>query len=135
MDKTTLNYLEQAKEVTGCKSDYALAKVLETTTPVISRYMSGQRIIDAEMCFKLAVILKVDPAEIVATAEYERAKTDDKREIFKSFLSSIRHAAGWLVAVSALTLALQGGGQRVGQDSQNHAKAAIILAVFYILFL
>lgn len=80
--KTTIQYLDEAKVALGIASDYALAKALGIRTTTISNYRSGRNHFDDATAMKVAVILKIDPLEVVAAANVERAKTSDVRTMW-----------------------------------------------------
>lgn len=80
--KTTTQYLDSAKSVLGIGSDYALAKALGIRTTTISNYRSGRNHFDDATAIKIAAILKIDPLEVIAAANVERAKNDDARRVW-----------------------------------------------------
>ena len=51
----TIEYLEQVKEKTGARSDYALAKLLGLSTAGMSHYRTGKRTIDDYTAAKVKV--------------------------------------------------------------------------------
>jgi len=75
---TTREYLIEVKKKNNLSSDYALAKLLGTTRSAISFYMKGERIMDDTTCLKVAEALNLNPLEIIARANAERARTDEE---------------------------------------------------------
>ena len=55
------------------RSDYALAKKLGVRPSHISNYRNGRSCPDDKMAVRLAKLLDIDPLEIVAVANYNRA--------------------------------------------------------------
>ena len=84
----TQEYLDKAKVSLGLQSDYALAKALKVTQPAISNYRAG-RTFDDDVALKVAEILKIQPLEVIAVANLERAKTEETRAMWKDLLEKI----------------------------------------------
>ena len=84
--------LDEAKKKTGTQSDYKLAQVLELTTQNISEYRHGRVKPDAYACARIAAAINKDPMELIAEIEGETAKSQAKRDFWKSFRSFGRHA-------------------------------------------
>lgn len=97
----TLEYLDAAKAALGINSDYELAKRLEVSRQAISDYRQGNRHPDTMMAFRLAITLKLDPAQVVADLESQREPTGKRGEFWRSFL-----ARAAMVAVLTFTVAL-----------------------------
>lgn len=72
---TTNDYLNAVKAKTGAASDYALAPKLGLTKQMISRYRLKKDYLSDEYCLKVASILEIDPAIVLAAVHAERAKT------------------------------------------------------------
>lgn len=101
--KRSIEYLDEAKVVLGVDSDYALAKALKTTTQAVSNYRTGKTLMDDYHCIRVAQVLGIDPMEIIAAAQEEREKNEDK----KAFWQDFRKARGTITgAVLALTIAM-----------------------------
>lgn len=75
----TLEYLDACKKRLGITSDYALAKALKVAQPTVIGYRSGRSIINDDAALSVAEILKIDPLQVIATANAERAKTPESR--------------------------------------------------------
>jgi plasmid maintenance system antidote protein VapI len=87
--KGTLDYLNEAKARLGLESDYALAKHLGLTVGSVSHYVNRRRVIDNYTAAKLAEILGVEPIEVIAAAEFEREKDEQRKIFWKRFERSI----------------------------------------------
>jgi transcriptional regulator with XRE-family HTH domain len=75
----TIEYLDAAKVRLGITSDYALAKKLGISQPAISNYRSGRSRIDDDVALTIAEILGLNPLQVIAAANAERAKTPEAR--------------------------------------------------------
>ena len=87
--KGTLDYLNEAKARLGLESDYALAKHLGLTVGTVSHYVNRRRVIDNYTAARLAEILGIDPIEIIATAEFEREKDEQRKSFWKGFVRCV----------------------------------------------
>lgn len=96
---TTLQYLDQAKERLHLPSDYALSKKLGVTTSAISNYRSGRSRIDDDVALKVAQILGLNPLEVIAAANVERAKTDEMRDMWRGLME--KFSTGFNAFISA----------------------------------
>lgn len=90
---TTNEFLDAVKQRHGFKSDYELSKALGVKQQTISSYRVGRTSMDPMMAAKVAELLAMNPLEVIAAAEAERAK-DEKTKGFW-----MRYAAALLVAV------------------------------------
>lgn len=94
--KTTNEFLDAVKVRHGLESDYALAKALGVGTSVIGNYRVGRSHLNNTMAAKVAELLALDPLEVIAAAEIERAERA-KDEKAKGFW--MRYAAALLMVV------------------------------------
>lgn len=81
--KTTVQYLNEAKERLGITSDNALAKHLKIARSAISQYQHGHRIIDDYAAVRIAEILGINPMDVIATANYEREKAPERKDFWR----------------------------------------------------
>lgn len=70
--KKTIDYLNDALNLIDKKSDAKKAKELGITRGALSRYISGQRIMDNYACIAVAQKLGINPMVVIATATIER---------------------------------------------------------------
>nr|DAD55493.1 MAG TPA: helix turn helix protein [Corticoviridae sp.] len=75
----TLDYLSAVKKKLGIESDYALAKALGITHSAICGYRAGRSRIDDDTALKISEILDMNPLQVIAQANAERAKTPEMR--------------------------------------------------------
>lgn len=83
----TQQLIEQVREKLGGVTDYKIAQALDLHTTYVSRYVSGDAA-DAYACARIAEILGKDPLEVIAQVEAKAARTEKKREFWRSFRSS-----------------------------------------------
>lgn len=104
----TKELLLECKIAAKVSSDYALAKALGLHRQLISDYMSGKRVPDAYAAVRIALLLKRDPAEIIATIEAETEKNPAKRAFWADFLQRVKKAGalGTLGVLCMLSLLL-----------------------------
>jgi predicted transcriptional regulator len=84
--------LLECKIKLGVKSDYKLAQALEIHTARVSSYMSGKEKPDTFTAVRMALILRRDPAEIIAEIEIEKEKNEKRREFWRDFLAHVQQA-------------------------------------------
>lgn len=102
--KTTIEYLDEAKKALGIDTDYALAKYLGTSRMAVSRYYSGQRIIDDYAAAKIAAALNIDTMYVIAAANAEREKTADRKEYWQNFYERLGGVAASLFLAANIGL-------------------------------
>lgn len=100
--KTTTQWLDAAKKKHGL-SDYALAPLLGISRSQMSKYRGGADFLSDDAAIKLAYLLNMEsPAEIVASAHAERAKSEDVKAFWSAWAERLGGvAAGFLIAVGA----------------------------------
>jgi transcriptional regulator with XRE-family HTH domain len=107
--KTTLHYLDEIKRAAGVESDYAVAKLLRITASAISRWRLHKITFDTQVATKVARILNIEPLEVIAAAQYERAKDPDNRAFWLDewiraggqSREELERLAGWSVGHAA----------------------------------
>ena len=81
--KTTVEYLDAVKAKLDLPSDYAAAKHLRVTRAAVSRYRGGDGTFDDTTAVRVAEILGVDPMELIAAMNAERARDDETRALWE----------------------------------------------------
>lgn len=76
---TTIEYLDAVKAAKGFTSDYQLAKALGFSLSTVSSYRTGRRFFDDDAALTVALVLQLNPLEVIAAANAERAKTPESR--------------------------------------------------------
>jgi hypothetical protein len=97
---------KSAKLLDNCKkkllisSTYKLSQITGITESKLSEIYSGKHIAGIYECFKIAEILEIDPAYVIAEIKSESEKNDKKREYFRTFHGTSRKiAASIMLAV------------------------------------
>ena len=90
--------LNAAKTKLDLKSDYALAKRLDTSTSRIGHWRTGQRTPDEQACFQLAEILEESPAAIIAMVRLGKEKEPSKIEFWKRQATRYAIGAGYTIS-------------------------------------
>lgn len=95
--KTTCDFLDAVKSKHGLASDYALASVLGITRSSVSKFRVGKDFLGDSTAIRVAQLLEMDPAKIIASVHFERAKKDDERAAWASILEKLGGVAAALV--------------------------------------
>lgn len=103
----TQQLLEQVRVKLGGATDYKIAQALDLHTKYLTDYKQG-RPADTYACAKIAEILDRDPLEVIAQVVAEAARSEKKREYWRSFFSGLKRRAH-VVALCAM-LAFSGLG-------------------------
>ncbi len=133
--KTCKDYLSELKrknvEQGGTGTAYAVAKTLNISNARISNYTTGKKLFDDEMCFKTAFVLGLDPAEVIANVNAERAKTPETAHFWEDVLKKVSGtAAVFMLAVVVLASSAPSTSATAGTQSA-HASA---LSVYYVKY-
>lgn len=92
----TIEYLKAVKAKTGISSDYALAARLGITRSAVSKLQAGGVTLSDDVALSVAQILGIEPIEVIASANAERAKTPEMRarwlDLMKGFRTLLSHA-------------------------------------------
>ncbi len=101
----TTEYLDAARRKTGSKTSAALAEALGVTGGAMSRYESGERVIDDYTAARVAELLNIDPMQVIAQANAEREKDENRKSYWQRIAHmSVRTAACVTVTtIAALT--------------------------------
>lgn len=110
--KSTEQYLDEVRERLELPSDYALAKALGLTRASVSSYRVGRTLPDDLACARIADAIGCDPMEVIAAINYQRAKSDEARELWESI---------WGKVVGAI--ALNSPASKVGSSVAPSSKA------------
>lgn len=87
--KTTNEWLDAVKSQHGIESDYRLAKVLGVATQNVTNWRTGRNGMDAYTAAKVAELLNVDALKVIASAEAERARNDEKRSFWRKLAACV----------------------------------------------
>lgn len=83
----TVEYLQQAKRRLGIESDYALAKAMGITRSGMSALSNGKTTMSDETALKMAKILELHPAIVLADMHAEREKDPAIRAVWVSVMA------------------------------------------------
>jgi len=103
---TTIEFLDAVKTKTGAASDYALAPILGVTRSAVSKYRNGIDYLGDSTAMRVAEILEIEPASVLAAVHAERAKTAEEKAVWKFIYEKLGGiAAGALIALTATSAA------------------------------
>jgi len=128
---TPAEYLDAAKKAMSIESDGELARRLECPSGHVAEMRNGKRGVPLDVAYKLAITLKLDPAQVVADLEGQREKNEKRRAFWASFTSHARIAM--LAAGLSCMLALNSFG--ISADDLGRLGGALAMtasAVYYL---
>ncbi len=133
--KTSEQYIhdlqEKNRQQGGTGTVYAVAKMLNVGESRLSHYVTGKSTFDEEMCFKTAFSLGLNPAEVIANVNAERAKSPEKASFWEDVLKKVSGtAAVFMLAVVVLASSAPSTSATAGTQSA-HASA---LSVYYVKY-
>lgn len=85
----TIGYLKQAKRRLGIESDYALAKALGISTQAVSKMQAGKHTMGDATALKIAEILGLPKAMVLADAHAEREKNPEIQAVWLGLVENI----------------------------------------------
>lgn len=86
----TLEYLDAVKKLIGLTSDYQLAKMLDLEPSNITMYRKRRRVMDDYIASRVADLLKIEELELIAQANAEREKNEEKRVYWEAKAKTAR---------------------------------------------
>lgn len=122
----TAELLDQARQVAGLPSDYALAKVLGVTTQLVSNWRHGRKYPSSFALFKLALLARRDPAEVTAELETERAERAgdmDQAGAWRELMRKLGGVAASVAGAVILSAAVAPGNANAGAGLQRGGDA------------
>jgi predicted transcriptional regulator len=125
--KNTIDFMNAIKAKTGAPSDYALAKILDTSRQVICGYMAGKHVMSNENALKTALILEIDQFYVLAAVEVERAKTDAEKRAWTDLFERLGGVAAALVLGIGLSTTPTPIQANSGVVSYNSAHSLYIM--------
>lgn len=75
------SYVDELKEKLKLPSDYAVAKFLGIPRQSMTKVRNGA-VLGHDKCLRIAIALKKDPVEVIATAEAQKEKNKDLKAIW-----------------------------------------------------
>lgn len=119
----TQQLIEQVRTKMEGATDYKIAQVLDIPRNVMHYYVAGERAADAYACAKIAEMMERDPLEVIAQVEAEAARTEKKRQYWRSFFSGLKrapHVVAWCAILAFSGLGWPGGAQAANPESTSH---------------
>ena len=83
--KKSTDYLLEALEKVAGKNDKEKAATMKIAQSTLSQYKTGERTMDDFACIMVAKTLGIDPMRIIAAAQEEREKNEERRGIWRDF--------------------------------------------------
>ena len=121
----TQQLIEQVREKLGGATDYRIAQVLDLHTKYLTDYKHG-RPADPYACAKIAEILQRDPLHVIAQVEAEAARSEKKREYWRSIFSGLRRTAHGIALCGIVT------GFGTGPSTGHATSGASSHNVYYV---
>lgn len=107
--KLSTDYLIEALEKLGEMPDAKKYERLKLHKNTVNQYKRGERIMDDFACIMVANELGIDPLEIIAAANMEREKTQERRDFWADFRKKIGSlAVAGLVVLTTLMSPVEG---------------------------
>lgn len=100
--KTTIDFLSDLKAAYNLTTDGQLHRLLGVSRASISRLQSGKDYFGDENAIKVANLLKIDPAFVLASVHFERAKKDAEKAVWKGIIERLGGLAASVLLVIAL---------------------------------
>ena len=83
---TMTRYLQQVMKQTATGTPYAAAKLLKISPDAMYGYIEGRRIPDNLTCARIAEVTGTPLDELIASAEFERARDDETKKFWARYL-------------------------------------------------
>lgn len=116
---TTIEYIDALRAHLGLSSDYQLARELRVTRSAVSKYRTGQTTADETTALRIAELLNIDPARVLADVAAERSRTPEARTVW-------RRMAQTFVAVPLFVFSMLGASALL-HAAQNAALRLYIM--------
>ena len=148
MNGNTCDFLNAVKARHGIESDYQLAKKLGFTPQMVSRYRVGKDQLSDSAAIKVANLLEIDPAIVLASVHAERAKAPEEKAAWTTILERLGGVAAIvLIGIGAIsapspaqantvessgTMCIMSNKRRASRKHQASPFAAALRAFFPI---
>lgn len=132
--KTSTDYLKEAIEKLGAKTDSAAAEELRISKQAMSGYLSGERIMDDFACIMVAKVLGIDGMIVIAAAQMEREKNQARKDVWEDLLKKMGALAlGGLTAGAMLMGSLSTDNASASQRMTNAKCGVVATCHLYIM--
>lgn len=116
---TTVQLLDAVKAKCELASDYALAKELELPCQSISQYRKEKNSFGDDTAIRVAEILELEPASVLAAVYAERAKTEKAKAVWKNVCEKMGGIALSLLVGTAFTVSSPTPASAAGKERAN----------------
>ena len=96
--------LDRIRSRHNLKSDYAVSKLLDSSTQLIANWRHGRALPDERRCQKLAELAGLDADVLIAQMNAQRAKDDDSRAIWQRIAERLQMVPQALAAAAFAVL-------------------------------
>lgn len=86
----TVDFLEAIRASYALTSDYQIAKKTGLSKQAVSRFLSGKDVLGESTAGKVAELLDLEPAYVLACAHLENPRTDDVKSIWDTIRLKFR---------------------------------------------
>jgi hypothetical protein len=90
---TAYQYVEALKTKLGLTSDYAVAKALNVPRATVSNWRTRRSHFDDAIALRVAALLGIDPAQIIAAAHADRARGPELKQVWQRITDRVKNAA------------------------------------------
>jgi hypothetical protein len=94
----TIEYLDAVRARLNLASDYRLAKVLGIRVQTVSNYRHGRTAMADDVAVRVAELLQLDPARVLADMAAERSSSEAVRAIWSRVAATLSVAAVAIIA-------------------------------------
>jgi Phage related protein len=129
--KNTADFLDALRVKLNLPSDGQLADYLGMHRQHVSRYRTLAGTFDDAMSMKVAGLLDVDPAYVVASMHAQRAKRSEEKKLWERIATLTSGIAAALVIVSIVPVALFNGGGLIGVSNGGDVVYYVKSALLY----
>lgn len=101
----TVDFVDAIRAQNGNCSFYALKKILGVSQPTVSDWRHGKQFFRDDMALRVAALLHLDPAYVLACVHAERAeraKRPEEKEIYDRIAETFRRSAAALFLSAGL---------------------------------
>lgn len=132
--RQSIEYLQDAIEKLGVENDTQAAAALKVTKQALSHYRTGIRIMDDFTCIMVAKTLGIDGMEVIAAAQMEREKNEERREVWADFRKKFGVKAGIAGLAAVLTMGSLAPNKVWAEDTHisQHFDAEYDNGLYYV---
>lgn len=123
--KTTADFLDELQKKLAVNSDYAVGKLLGIHRQQLSHYRLLKGAFDDAMCLRVAEILELDSAYVMACMHYQRAKAPEVKRAWAHAAEVLYGLAACLMLVALPALIMMGW-------NPSHDLAGMVAAVGFV---